>query len=656
MRLRLQLIGLLLFGFLGTMLYAQGATHITTSGTLPTTCRVGDVYYKTGSLAGFYNCSATNTWTLPSGAPAGSTGEIQYNNGGVFGGTSTAAGILTWIGTPSSANLASAMTDETGDGALVFANEPVLTGEVIIGGISFDGGTFIAPVMEGFYLASNADGAIFASLELSAAGAATLSGSGAVTLNGASLTVSNLAGGGGQCVQVNNSGVISGTGSACGGSGSVPGGADTSVQFNDGGVFNGFGTWDGTLLGFATAKGLSFAGPMGTDPTTIVGDDDGNGNSTLIVNNAGDAVFLSFTTGAEIRAPGEFLAFLTDAGDYANTYQVVESDRILLTSFHDPDPDSAGVEVNSAGYVSISTTGFIQLDSANVVLSGANPEIRGTAGIIFPDEIGTPGSGTTHFVRLGGSATTDLFLSMVDGQPGTNDTNQGRNFVIYARDATALKPVSGASLFLSGKWWDGDSVEERSIEIENKVQTTGSAQLWFEEGVSGSGSPFVKFWRTSATNGTMVPNLNPGDKFEFAAIDTDDLSAKAFATLTSNSTPSFAIAAPSGGSVTISSNTYSTTANCADSAGDAACAAAAAGSVVVDAGDTTTVVSTTAVTANSQIFVFFDSSLGTRLSVTCNTTPSAPAVTARTGGTSFTITLPAGPSVNPACFSYVIVN
>lgn len=101
---------------------------------------------------------------------------------------------------------------------------------------------------------------------------------------------------------------------------------------------------------------------------------------------------------------------------------------------------------------------------------------------------------------------------------------------------------------------------------------------------------------------------------------------------------------------------YATSTNCSDSAGAAACGSAAAGSVVIDAGSTSVVVSTTAVTANSQIFVQYDSSLGTRLSVTCNTTPALPAVTARTAATSFTITVPAAPVTNPACYSYFIVN
>jgi hypothetical protein len=96
--------------------------------------------------------------------------------------------------------------------------------------------------------------------------------------------------------------------------------------------------------------------------------------------------------------------------------------------------------------------------------------------------------------------------------------------------------------------------------------------------------------------------------------------------------------------------------NCADSAGAAACGAAAAGAFVVDAASTSTVVSTTAVTANSEVFVQFDSGLGTRLGITCNSTTALPSVTARTAGTSFTVTVPAAPTTNPACYSYFVVN
>lgn len=97
--------------------------------------------------------------------------------------------------------------------------------------------------------------------------------------------------------------------------------------------------------------------------------------------------------------------------------------------------------------------------------------------------------------------------------------------------------------------------------------------------------------------------------------------------------------------------------NCSSSAAPAVCATALAGSVVIAAAGTTVTVDTTAVTANSQIFIQEDSSLGTKLGVTCNTTIARTyAVTARTAATSFVITTSAAPVTNPACLSYFIVN
>jgi len=53
------------------------------------------------------------------------TGTLPVANGGT-GITSLGAGVATFLGTPSSANLITAVTDETGSGALVFATSPTL--------------------------------------------------------------------------------------------------------------------------------------------------------------------------------------------------------------------------------------------------------------------------------------------------------------------------------------------------------------------------------------------------------------------------------------------------------------------------------------------------------------------------------------------------
>jgi hypothetical protein len=61
------------------------------------------------------------------------SGTLPVANGGT-GITSLGTGVATFLGTPSSANLALAVTNETGSGNLVFATQPVFTNTIGIGG------------------------------------------------------------------------------------------------------------------------------------------------------------------------------------------------------------------------------------------------------------------------------------------------------------------------------------------------------------------------------------------------------------------------------------------------------------------------------------------------------------------------------------------
>jgi len=79
----------------------------------------------------------TSTGTFTLGGTLGSvsltsqiTGTLPVGNGGT-GITSLGTGVAAWWGTPSSANLATAVTDETGSGSLVFATSPTFVTPVL---------------------------------------------------------------------------------------------------------------------------------------------------------------------------------------------------------------------------------------------------------------------------------------------------------------------------------------------------------------------------------------------------------------------------------------------------------------------------------------------------------------------------------------------
>jgi hypothetical protein len=123
---------------------ADGVTSVTGTGTVNGITLTGTVT-STGNLTlggtlANVNLTSQVTGTLPilnGGTGTTSTtfvnlatnvtGTLPVLNGGT-GITSLGTGVATFLGTPSSANLAAAITDETGSGALVFATSPTLAG------------------------------------------------------------------------------------------------------------------------------------------------------------------------------------------------------------------------------------------------------------------------------------------------------------------------------------------------------------------------------------------------------------------------------------------------------------------------------------------------------------------------------------------------
>lgn len=110
------------------VLTGAGTTVVT--GTYPNfTITSNDAY--TGTV------TSVGTGTGLTGGPITTTGTISFS----------VPAVGTWAATPSSANLAAAMTDETGSGSLVFANGPTLSGPTIDGAnpyIQFSNGAAVA--------------------------------------------------------------------------------------------------------------------------------------------------------------------------------------------------------------------------------------------------------------------------------------------------------------------------------------------------------------------------------------------------------------------------------------------------------------------------------------------------------------------------------
>lgn len=127
----------------GTWNTPSGAGTVTTSGS-PTSGNMakftGATAISNGDLSG--DCTTTGSLAINCTKTAGTAFSALAT-------TTPGSGIATFLATPTSANLASAITDETGTGAAVFAGSPTLTGTIGAAAITatglVTGAAFVAP-------------------------------------------------------------------------------------------------------------------------------------------------------------------------------------------------------------------------------------------------------------------------------------------------------------------------------------------------------------------------------------------------------------------------------------------------------------------------------------------------------------------------------
>lgn len=201
---------------------AQTFTGVQTFGTPIATASVatmsatvgGGVPTPPNNTTTFLRGDGTFAAPAGGGTPGGSDTQVQYNNAGSFGGISGATtngtaltlvapvlgtpasgtltnctipvggvsglgtGVATWLATPTSANLATAVTDETGTGALVFGTNPTLTAVTVNAGPILTSGNFSAATWNGAAVAN----LVGVRLKLSAASYTDTTSTGTVAL------------------------------------------------------------------------------------------------------------------------------------------------------------------------------------------------------------------------------------------------------------------------------------------------------------------------------------------------------------------------------------------------------------------------------------------------------------------------------------------
>lgn len=378
---------------------------------------------------------------------------------------------------------------------------------------------------------------------------------------------------------------------------------------------------DGLALLAQEGNGTGNGGPI--DITAGTGGATGNGGTLQLIGGTGGA---TSGNGGNI---GVYAGYPPSEGNGGNA-EVVAGDGAGT------DKNGGSVNITSGAAVGAGTPGNINLTSTgNVAITAAAMTLNGSG-------VATLNPTTGALPYNDGTAFSDSPLTRVDANTvGQKNSTTTQQFRVYNTDDGA-----GNAEYLAFDYSSGQGANIAAIKSSSSgTGTARQLQLY--------GGTFIQLFTTDGAGTTPVraayiegTNFNMDQAGIIWANDnTKDIGGSG-----ANRPRNLFVG------TTTTSTAYATTTNCSDSAGAAACGAAAAGSVVIDAGSTSVVISTTAITANSQVFAQFDSSLGTRLGVTCNTTSALPFITARTASTSFTVSVAVAPITNPACLSFFIVN
>lgn len=378
------------------------------------------------------NGTGTLSWATPTGTPGGSTTQVQFNDGGVFGGDAdftynkttnilTAAGGFSSAGTYNNVTITAPATSAT----LTIANTKTLTVSNTLTLQGTDSTTMTFPgsstTLAGLGIAQTftQDQTIAGNLTLNAQGDVRFADSDSsnwVAFQGPATVASNITwtlpsvdGSTGQALVTNGTGTLSWA--TPGGS---PGGSTTQIQFNNAGSFGGSANfiWDGTNVQIGATGALRFAdtdssnyvafkaaGTVASNVTWTLPTADGTNGQALVTNGTGT---LSWATAS--GSPGGSTTQLqyNNAGSFAGATNLVTDGSNLTIN---AQGDLRFGDSDSSNWVAFQAPATV---SSNVTWT--LPSADGTSGQV----LSTNGSGTLSW-KTSSSTGSNIYLANTYG-------------------------------------------------------------------------------------------------------------------------------------------------------------------------------------------------------------------------------------------------
>jgi len=498
------------------------ATLVATSGgTGQSSYAVGDLVYAstTTALSKLADVATGNALisggvgAAPSYGKIGLTthvsGTLPVANGGT-GITSLGAGVATFLGTPSSANLRTALTDETGTGVAVFGTSPAITTSLTTASTSFDLVNTTATT-------------------LNFGGAATTLNIGAAT---GTMTVGNTTLAAKAITASTTLGV-------------------TGLSVLTGGA---------TIQGIKVGKG---GGVLATN--TAVGDSALVSNTTGIENTAiGNATLLSNTSGDNNTAVGSGALYNNDIG-YNNTAVGMAALTENTTAFNNTAVGALALTANTFGYsnTAVGTLALAANDTGSLNVSvGVNTLITNTGGstniavgynALYSNETGNFNVAcgpTALYANTTGSSNTAIGINVLSANTvGATNTGIGFNAgsgITTGSNNIVLGGYTGAAAPISatGSNWvvlsDGNGNVRQAMDATSVQFLTGAVVVYAPTPASfsalatltnanlqtqiisttGSGIPFTLTMPTGSTLNTLINWSSVDIGYDFSVINT----------------------------------------------------------------------------------------------------------------------------------------